>query len=74
MATSSSSRSLGSTRGSIQFTSLEVLLKGPVGLILPAVCSVVGGMCAPMFPVERAMLLSAAFLWNPVVEGDHLRF
>ncbi len=64
MATSSSSRSLGSTRGSIRFRSLEVLLKGPIGLILPAVQSVMGGMCAPMFLAERAMLLSAMSLRN----------
>ena len=66
MATSSSSRSLGSTRGSIWFRSLEVLLKGPVGLILPAVRSVMGGMCAPMFLAERAILLCAMSLRNSI--------
>ena len=64
MATSSWSRSLGSTKGSIWFRSLEVLLKGPVGLILLSNRSVMGGMCAPMFLAERAMLLCAMSLRN----------
>ena len=36
-------------RGSIGLGLLEVLLGGPVGLILPAIRSVMGGMCVPRF-------------------------
>ncbi len=59
-------------RGSIGFRPFERFLRGTVGIILLAVRSVMGGMCAPMFLAERAMLLSVAFLGNPVIEGDHL--
>ena len=59
-------------RGSSRFSSLEILLKGPVGLILPAVRSVMGGMCAPMFLAERAMLLCATSVRNMLTNRDHL--
>ena len=65
-------RSLGSSRGSIGFCPLECILGGYVGIILSAVWSGVGGVCAPMFLAERTVLLGAPFLWDPVTNGVHL--
>ncbi len=66
------SRSLGSMRGSIGFLTFGRFLRGTIGIILLTVWSVVGGMRTPMFLAERAMFLSAVFLGNLVIEGDHL--
>ena len=72
IATSYLSRSLGSTRDSSWFCPLGVLLRDPIGIILPAVWSVMGGVYTPMFLTERTVLLCPASLWNPVTKGDHL--
>ena len=62
IATSSSSRSLRSTRCSSWFCPLEVLLRGPIGIILPSVRSFMGGVYAPMFLTERTVFLHPVFL------------
>ena len=59
-------------RGSIGLLPIEDLLWGSVGIILLAVQSVVGGMCAPMLFTKQAMLLPATFLGNSFIKGDHL--
>ena len=57
-------------RGSIGFLLIEGLLWVTVGLVLPAVQSIVGGVCAPMLFTKRTMLLLATFLGNPFIKGD----
>ena len=59
-------------RGSIGFLPLEIFLLGSIGIILPAVRSIVGGMCTPMLFTKQAMLLPATFLGDPFIKGDHL--
>ena len=59
-------------RGSIGILPIEGLLWVIVGLVLPAVCSIVGGVCTPMLFTKRAILLPATFLGNPFNKGDHL--
>ncbi len=58
--------------GSIGLLPIEGLLWVTVGLVLPAVQSIVGGVCAPMLFTKQTMLLPAMFLGNPFIKGDHL--
>ena len=59
-------------RGSIGFLPIEVLLWGPIGIVRPAVQSIVCSVCAPMLLTKQAMLLQAMLLGNPFIKGDHL--
>ncbi len=59
-------------RGSIGLLPIEGLLWDTIGLVLLAVQSIVGGMCAPILFTMQAMLLPAMFLGNPFIKGDHL--
>jgi hypothetical protein len=59
-------------RGSIGLLPIEALLWDSVGLVLPAVRSIVGGVCTPILFTKQAMLLRATFLGNPFIKEDHL--